>query len=33
MGETLYVPMADSVIPVEVSDAVFYDKEGGRIHG
>jgi sarcosine oxidase, subunit alpha len=33
MGQTLYVPMADRVIPVEVCDAVFYDKEGGRING
>jgi sarcosine oxidase subunit alpha len=33
MGETLYVPMPDSVIAVEVCDAVFYDKEGGRING
>ena len=32
MGQTLYVPMADRVIPVEVCDAVFYDKEGGRIN-
>jgi sarcosine oxidase subunit alpha len=33
MGETLYVPMADRVIPVEVCDMVFFDKEGGRING
>jgi sarcosine oxidase subunit alpha len=33
MGQTLYVPMPDRVIPVEVCDAVFYDKEGGRING
>jgi len=33
MGQTLYVPMADRVIPVEVCDAVFFDKEGGRING
>ena len=33
MGQTLYVPMADRVIPVEVCDAVFVDKEGGRING
>ncbi len=33
MGQTLYVPMPDRVIAVEVCDAVFYDKEGGRIHG
>jgi len=33
MGETLYVPMADKTIAVEVTDMVFFDKEGGRIHG
>nr|WP_316655782.1 sarcosine oxidase subunit alpha [uncultured Gellertiella sp.] len=33
MGKTLYVPMADRTIAVEVSDMVFFDKEGGRIHG
>lgn len=33
MGQTLYVPMADRVIPVEVCDTVFFDKEGGRING
>jgi sarcosine oxidase, subunit alpha len=33
MGETLYVPMPDKTIAVEVSDMVFFDKEGGRIHG
>jgi sarcosine oxidase subunit alpha len=33
MGETLYVPMADRTIAVEVSDMVFFDKEGGRING
>lgn len=33
MGQTLYVPMPDRVIPVEVCDMVFYDKEGGRING
>ncbi len=33
MGETLYVPMPDRMIAVEVCDAVFYDKEGSRIHG
>ena len=33
MGQTLYVPMADRTIAVEVSDMVFFDKEGGRIHG
>ncbi|MCM2290822.1 sarcosine oxidase subunit alpha [Allorhizobium sp. BGMRC 0089] len=33
MGETLYVPMADKTIAVEVTDMVFFDKEGARIHG
>ncbi|MGF0539224.1 sarcosine oxidase subunit alpha [Agrobacterium sp. ES01] len=33
MGQTLFVPMADKTIAVEVTDMVFYDKEGGRIHG
>ncbi|QKV20352.1 sarcosine oxidase subunit alpha [Oricola thermophila] len=33
MGETLYVPMPDRVIEVEVRDTVFFDKEGGRLNG
>jgi sarcosine oxidase subunit alpha len=33
MGSTLYVPMADRTISVEVTDMVFFDKEGGRING
>jgi sarcosine oxidase subunit alpha len=33
MGQTLYVPMADRVIAVEVCDTVFFDKQGGRING
>lgn len=33
MGETLYVPLADRVVAVEVTDMVFFDKEGTRIHG
>jgi sarcosine oxidase, subunit alpha len=32
MGETLYVPMPDRNIEVEICDAVFFDKEGGRIN-
>jgi sarcosine oxidase, subunit alpha len=32
MGETLYVPMPDRTIEVEICDAVFFDKEGGRIN-
>jgi sarcosine oxidase, subunit alpha len=27
------VPMADRTIEVEVTDMVFFDKEGGRING
>jgi sarcosine oxidase subunit alpha len=33
MGKTLYVPMPDKTIAVEVTDMVFFDKEGGRING
>ncbi len=33
IGQTLYVPMPDRTIAVEVSDMVFFDKEGGRING
>ncbi|MEW9614127.1 sarcosine oxidase subunit alpha [Shinella sp. S4-D37] len=33
MGQTLYVPMPDRTIAVEVSDMVFIDKEGGRLNG
>jgi sarcosine oxidase subunit alpha len=33
VGQTLYVPMQDRTIAVEVTDTVFFDKEGGRIHG
>ena len=33
MGKTLYVPLPDKTISVEVTDLVFFDKEGGRIHG
>jgi sarcosine oxidase subunit alpha len=33
MGETLYTPLADKTIAVEVTDMVFFDKEGGRING
>ncbi len=32
MGETLYVPMKKETIAVEVTDTVFFDKEGSRIH-
>ena len=33
IGQTLYIPMKDRTIAVEVTDTVFFDKEGGRIHG
>ena len=33
LGKTLYVPMPDKTIAVEVTDLVFFDKEGGRING
>ncbi|WP_337268204.1 sarcosine oxidase subunit alpha [Oryzifoliimicrobium ureilyticus] len=32
-GQTLYVPMSDKTIAVEVTDMVFFDKDGGRING
>jgi sarcosine oxidase subunit alpha len=31
-GRTLYVPMPDGSIPVEVTGTVFYDKEGARLN-
>ncbi|MCQ4633157.1 sarcosine oxidase subunit alpha [Shinella sp. CPCC 100929] len=33
LGQTLYVPMPDRTIAVEVSDMVFIDKEGARLNG
>ena len=33
MGKTLYVPMPDEVIEVEVTGTVFYDPKGERLHG
>ncbi len=33
MGETLYVPMANETIAVDVCDPVFYDPDGGRLDG
>ena len=33
VGKTLYVPMPYKTIAVEVTDLVFFDKEGGRING
>ena len=32
-GETLYVPMPDRVLEVEVTGTVFFDEEGERVHG
>jgi sarcosine oxidase subunit alpha len=32
-GQTLYVPMPDRTIAVRVTDPVFYDKQGRRLHG
>ncbi|POF27717.1 sarcosine oxidase subunit alpha family protein [Roseibium marinum] len=31
-GKTLYVPMPEGSIPVEVTGTVFYDKEGARLN-
>jgi len=33
MGQTLYVPMPDSVIEVEVTGMVFFDEKGERLNG
>ncbi|WP_420961177.1 sarcosine oxidase subunit alpha [Brucella sp. IR073] len=33
MGETLYVPMPDGVIEVEVTSTIFIDEKGERLHG
>lgn len=33
MGHTVYIPMKDKTIAATVTDMVFFDKEGGRIHG
>ena len=32
-GEMLYVPMRDRLIAVTVTDPVFYDRDGARLHG
>ncbi len=32
-GETLYVPMPEGDIAVQVTSPVFYDPEGARLHG
>jgi len=33
IGSTLYVPMADRVIPVTVTPPLFHDREGARLRG
>ncbi|WP_315925287.1 sarcosine oxidase subunit alpha [Mesorhizobium sp. SP-1A] len=33
MGQTLYVPMPDGVIEVEVTGTVFFDEKGERLNG
>ncbi|NKB50685.1 MAG: sarcosine oxidase subunit alpha family protein [Rhizobiaceae bacterium] len=33
IGKSLYAPMADEVIEVEVTGTVFYDTKGERLHG
>ncbi|GLZ35305.1 sarcosine oxidase subunit alpha [Lentzea sp. NBRC 105346] len=33
IGETLYVPVSDALVPVTVTDSVLYDKEGTRRDG
>ncbi|MBE7185654.1 MAG: sarcosine oxidase subunit alpha [Methylobacterium mesophilicum] len=33
MGQTLWVPMPDGAIEVEVTSTVFFDPEGGRLNG
>jgi len=33
VGQTLYIPMPDRTIAAEVTDTVFFDKEGARING
>ena len=33
MGRTLFVPMPDHVIEVEVTSPVFFDEKGERVHG
>jgi sarcosine oxidase, subunit alpha len=33
IGQTLYVPMPDRTIAVRVTDPIFYDSKGKRLHG
>ena len=33
IGNVLYVPMPDRTIAVRVTEPVFYDREGSRLHG
>jgi len=32
MGKTLFIPMIDRTVAVTVTDPVFIDKEGARLH-
>jgi len=32
LGQTLYVPQQDAVVPVQVTSAVFYDPSGARLN-
>ncbi len=32
MGETVFIPMPDRVIEATVTEPIFYDKEGARLH-
>ena len=33
MGEIIYVPLDDKIIPCEIVSPVFYDVEGSRLNG
>ncbi len=33
LGETLFIPMENETLEVEITDPVFYDKKGDRING
>jgi sarcosine oxidase subunit alpha len=33
IGRVMHVPMGDRTIAVRVTDPVFYDKAGERLHG
>ncbi len=32
MGQTLYVPMIDRTLAVTVTEPLFFDREGTRLH-